>query len=71
MGILIDSPLLAAQLSDTLHRGLSGSACEVRPAGDALEWTEGEARHASEPGAGLLQRLWIGFLSLLPIEGLL
>jgi putative cardiolipin synthase len=43
----------------------------VRLAGDALEWADGEARHTSEPGAGLLARLWIGFLSLLPIEWLL
>jgi hypothetical protein len=28
-------------------------------------------RHASEPGAGVLKRLWIGFLSILPIEWLL
>jgi cardiolipin synthase C len=71
MGIVIESPRLAARLSDALDRGLPGSAYEVRLAGDALEWTDGEARHASEPGAGLLQRLWIGFLSLLPIEWLL
>jgi hypothetical protein len=36
-----------------------------------LEWIDGEARHTSEPGAGLLQRLWINFLSILPIEWLL
>jgi putative cardiolipin synthase len=71
MGIVIESPRLAAQLSDTLDRGLPGGAYEVRLAGDALEWSEGETRHASEPGAGWLQRLWIGLLSLLPIEWLL
>ena len=71
MGIVIESPRLAARLSDELDRGLPGSAYEVRLAGDALEWTDGDARHASEPGTGLLQRLWIGFLSLLPIEWLL
>ena len=71
MGIVIESPRLAARLSDALDRGLPGSAYEVRLAGDALEWTDGDARHASEPGTGLLQRLWIGFLSLLPIEWLL
>jgi cardiolipin synthase C len=71
MGVVIESPRLAARLSDALDRGLPGDAYEVRLAGDALEWTDGEARHAAEPGAGLLQRLWIGFLSLLPIEWLL
>jgi putative cardiolipin synthase len=71
MGIVIESPPLASQLSDALDRGLPGDAYEVRLAGDALEWVDGEARHAAEPGAGLLQRLWINFLSILPIEWLL
>ena len=71
MGIVIESPRLAAQLSDALDRGLPGSAYEVRLAGEALEWTDGEARFASEPAAGWLARLWINFLSILPIEWLL
>jgi putative cardiolipin synthase len=46
---------------------------EVRlsPDGQGLEWIEGDLRHRSEPGAGMLRRLWIGFLSILPIEWLL
>jgi putative cardiolipin synthase len=71
MGIVIQSPRLAAQLSDALDRGLPGSAYEVRLAREALEWSDGEARFASEPGAGWLGRLWINFLSILPIEWLL
>jgi hypothetical protein len=31
----------------------------------------GLPRDAYEPGVGLLQRLWINFLSILPIEWLL
>jgi len=37
----------------------------------SLEWVERDVRHTSEPGAGVLKRLWIGFLSILPIEWLL
>jgi putative cardiolipin synthase len=71
MGILIESPRLAAQLSDLLDRGLPGNAYEVRLAGDALEWLDAGTRLTSEPGAGWLQRLWVNFLSILPIEWLL
>jgi cardiolipin synthase C len=71
MGIVVESPRLAAQLSDALDRGLAGDAYEVRLVGDALEWVDGGTRHASEPGAGLLERLWINLLSILPIEWLL
>ena len=44
-------------------------------AGDSVEWIErtadAERRYSSEPGAGTLKRLWIDFLSILPIEWLL
>ena len=40
-----------------------------------LEWISreptGEVRYDAEPGAGFLKRLWIRFLSVLPIEWLL
>jgi len=71
MGVVVESPALAARLSDTLDIVLPRDAYEVRLAGDGLEWIDGETRHMSEPGAGLLRRLWIGFLSILPIEWLL
>ena len=71
MGVVIESPALAARLAGVLDRGLPGNAYEVVLADDRLEWLDGATRHASEPGAGLLQRLWIGFLALLPIEWLL
>jgi hypothetical protein len=59
------------RLSDALDSALPGDAYELRLTDNTLEWTDGPARHTSEPCAGLLQRLWIGFLSLLPIEWLL
>jgi putative cardiolipin synthase len=73
MGVVLQSAALATRLSDTLDGLLPHEAYEVRLSSDggALEWIEGDVRHRSEPGAGLLQRLWIGFLSILPIEWLL
>ena len=71
MGVVMDSARLASALSETLDRNLAPFAYEVRLAGDDLEWLDGDVRHTSEPGAGLLKRFWIGFLSILPIEWLL
>jgi putative cardiolipin synthase len=71
MGVVIESAALAARLSDTLDSALPRDAYELRLTDNRLEWIDGEARHTSEPGAGLLQRLWINFLSILPIEWLL
>jgi cardiolipin synthase C len=71
MGVVIESAALAARLSDTLDSALPRDAYELRLTDNRLEWIDGDARHTSEPGAGLLQRLWIGLLSLLPIEWLL
>jgi putative cardiolipin synthase len=40
-----------------------------------LEWVErterGEVRYSREPKTGFFRRLWVGFMSLLPIEGML
>jgi putative cardiolipin synthase len=71
MGVVVDSPKLAAQLSHALDSGLKRDAYEVALSEGNLQWIEGGARHTSEPRAGLLKRLWIGFLALLPIEWLL
>ncbi|HET7365793.1 MAG TPA: phospholipase D family protein [Burkholderiales bacterium] len=72
MGVVVENPRLASQLSSALDQNLARDAYEVRlaPNGD-LEWIEGDARLAAEPGAGFFKRLWIGMLSLLPIEWLL
>jgi len=72
MGIVVESPALAARLSQALDRDISNIAYEVRLSSDGgMEWIEGDARYTSEPGAGMLRRLWIDFLSILPIEWLL
>jgi putative cardiolipin synthase len=72
MGVVVESAALAARLSDSLDQLLPRDAYEVRLAADGdLEWVEGDVRHSSEPGTGLLRRLWIGVLSVLPIEWLL
>jgi putative cardiolipin synthase len=75
MGVVVESPRLAAQLSEGLDRDIRNVAYEVRLAGDSVEWIErtadAERRYSSEPGAGALKRLWIDFLSILPIEWLL
>jgi len=72
MGVVLDSPRLAARLTEALDRDLAGNAYEVRLAPNgALEWNDRDARYDTEPGAGVLKRLWIGFLALLPIEWLL
>ena len=77
MGVVLDSPLLAKRLSEWFDTVIPDNAYEVHVAagGKGLEWRErtaaGEVVHTSEPQTGLLKRLWIEFLSLLPIEWLL
>ncbi len=71
MGVVVESPTLAAQLSGALDTLLPLDAYEVLLVEERLQWIDGGTRHTSEPGAGLLRRLWIDFLSLLPIEWLL
>jgi len=72
MGIVVESPALATRLSEALDRDMANVAYEVHLSPDgSLEWVERGVRHTSEPGAGVLKRLWIEFLSILPIEWLL
>jgi putative cardiolipin synthase len=71
MGVVVDSAVLATHLSGGLDSLLPRDAYEVRLEGASMVWIDGATRHTSEPGAGALRRLWIGFLSLLPIEWLL
>ena len=76
MGLLIDSPRLAAQLVQAFDTEIPGGAYEVRLSADGdLEWIErtpsGEKRYDTEPGTGIVRRAFIGFLSLLPIDWLL
>src|SRR5262249_3964270 len=58
MGVLFDSPTLAARLSQALDRDLARNAYEVRLVDGRLEWLDGDTRHSSEPGAGVFKRAW-------------
>jgi putative cardiolipin synthase len=77
MGVVIDSPALARRLSEVLDNRNLTDAYRLQLAldGDTLEWIEstaaGERVFTQEPETGLLRRMWIGFLSILPIESLL
>lgn len=76
LGIVIDSPNLAVELATLFETRLPLEAYQVRlDAHGALEWVEqndnGPLVHTSEPGVGFFKHLWVGFLSILPIEGLL
>jgi putative cardiolipin synthase len=77
MGVVIDSPALAGQLSEMLDERNPTDTYRVRLGsdGDSLEWVEstaeGERVFTQEPETGLLRRIWIVFLSILPIESLL
>jgi putative cardiolipin synthase len=71
MGVVLDSPCLAARVSDAFDRELAGNAYEVRLRDGGLEWIDGDERHTSEPNTSVLKHLWVGLLSILPIEWLL
>ena len=77
MGVVIESPALAKRLSESLDTIIPLEAYKVRLAvdGSGLEWLErtgkGEVVHTTEPQSSLLRRLWIRFLSVLPIESML
>jgi putative cardiolipin synthase len=76
LGFVIESPPMAAAVSDAIVGKLAGNAYQVRLGSDgALQWVEqgerGEIVHTREPGAGFWKQLGVGVLSLLPIEWLL
>jgi cardiolipin synthase C len=75
MGLVLESPALAGQLSDAFEGTIPRNAYELRLEGEQVVWIErtdaGEVRHTSTPGVGALRSLWIAFLSVLPIEWLL
>lgn len=77
MGAVVDSPVLATRLADMFDTRVMYNAYEVRLAADGnnLEWIErteeGDKVYTSEPQTGMLRRMWVNFLSILPIEGLL
>jgi putative cardiolipin synthase len=74
MGLVIDSPEVAQRIATAFDTTIPLEAWEVRLAEDgSLYWIErtpyGEKRYDSEPDVGLLKRLGVGILSILPIEG--
>lgn len=77
MGVVIESPTLAAAIARTLDERAPSAAWEVvlGADGERLEWLEqtprGVKRHEYEPGAGFFRQLGVGILSWLPIEGML
>ena len=75
MGLVLESPALAGRLEDAFEGAIPRNAYELRLEGGQVVWIErtdaGEVRHTSTPGVGALRSLWIGFLSVLPIEWLL
>jgi putative cardiolipin synthase len=75
LGVVIDSPKLAQDISDTLDRDLARSAYEVTLKDNGLEWLEhteqGEVRYDKEPKTGFWKRFGVSFMSILPIEWLL
>ena len=75
MGLVIESPQLAGEISSALDRTLPDRAYEVRLTPGGLEWVEqtpqGEVRYHHEPKTGFLKRLVNRILGWLPIEPLL
>lgn len=76
LGFVIDSPAMAAEVSDAMPARLARSAYRLRLAPDgSIQWietSEGRERvHDTEPGTTFWQRLGVDVLSLLPIEWLL
>ena len=77
MGAVIESPTLARRLSEALDSRNAINAYRVQLAadGETIEWIEstgaGNRVFTQEPETRWLRRMWIGFLSILPIESLL
>lgn len=72
MGVVIASAALARRLASALDRALPREAYEVRLSENGeLEWVSEGQTYTAEPDTGFFSSLWMGFLSLLPIEWLL
>ena len=77
VGVVLESPTLATQLSEAFDNGIPGRAYEVRLTSDGtdVEWIEktpaGEVRHSSTPGVSASRVFFVDLLRLLPIEWLL
>lgn len=80
MGLIIDSPALAADVGRLMNPGHSGASYRLRLAqqaqgGERIEWLaqDGDKERvlSQEPGLGLVTRLKLGLLSLLVDEEML
>ena len=76
MGVVYESPVLAARLARVFDKPDPGAAYELRrTANGGIEWIErtaaGEQRFTTDPETSVWRRMWVGFLSWLPIEWLL
>jgi putative cardiolipin synthase len=77
VGVVLESPTLATQLSEAFDRSIPNRAYEVRLTADGqgVEWIEqsaaGEVRHSSTPGASASRMFFVNLLRILPIEWLL
>ncbi|MGK6311178.1 phospholipase D-like domain-containing protein [Variovorax sp. DT-64] len=78
LGVLIDSPALAVEVTQTLQRDRDIGSYRLRPAArrpGSLEWVAQEAGrevvHPREPGVGWADRLRLGLMSLFVAEELL
>jgi putative cardiolipin synthase len=70
--LAIDSPALAAQLSDALDRSLPAIAYEVTLTEQGLlQWEDAGKITTTEPEVGVMSRLLVRLLSLMPIDWLL
>jgi putative cardiolipin synthase len=77
LGMVIDSPTLAQELSNAFEARVPLVAYEVKLAegGERLIWIERQGtettQYTTEPGAGALKRGWVNVLSVMPIDWML
>ncbi len=76
MGLLIESPVLAAQIATAFEEDIPGRSYRVTLSeAGALQWIErhenGEIVHTTEPGTGWWKRFGVAMMALLPIDWLL
>ncbi|RBP38067.1 putative cardiolipin synthase [Roseimicrobium gellanilyticum] len=73
VGVLIDCPPLASELTRKSLQGLSRQAYKVQLEGDKLVWLSiedgDEIRYTTEPETSAWQRMKVTLLGCLPIEG--
>jgi len=77
LGLVIDSPRLAGEVSTAMDRAKLRSAYEVSftENGHSLQWRErteqGDVIYTHEPKTGFFKRMFVKFMSWLPIDWLL